>query len=630
MRLRASTRRVALLVTLPVSLVTACATPVGVQRAEPREVHRAITANVLSTGELSNEGAQGLRRNDLLRLFRRDPKAALGELHERIVADPVPRDVFALSEASFYHAERGGGQPYYLAAALHAWAFLFHPDPELQIHPLDARVRLAADLYNRGITAGLQDERGLVDLSPRTLELPFGQLTIESHPETFVWADHRLREFIPAAEIEVLGLAERHRRTGIGAPLAARIGERVMDNEVSDPWLGENLIVTSTALLRFEAVREQIRQGDVRATLELYLAGTQQTTEINGREVPLESEPTASLALLMAEDRLWDRELAAFLGEPVELQERNNLIMLTPHQRGRVPLVLVHGTVSSPARWGETMNEVWNDPRLNERYELWLFFYNTGQPILYSASELRHALRDAFEALDPDGSDPGIQNAVIVGHSQGGLLTRLQVIDSGDAFWRTLSDVPLEDLELDDETRALLDRTMFFEAQPQLRRAVFMATPHRGSFVAGSRRVGLASHLVRMPVRLGRASADLFRSDDPEAEARRKIDRLPTSTDDMSPGAPFLRAVQERPFHPRVTVHSIIAVTDEDDPPEGQDDHVVDYESAHLEEAASEKVVISDHSVQRHPDAVAELRRILLLHLNERDPRREGGDGDAQ
>jgi hypothetical protein len=35
-------------------LVGGCATPLGVQRADPQSVHRELTGNVLSTGELSD------------------------------------------------------------------------------------------------------------------------------------------------------------------------------------------------------------------------------------------------------------------------------------------------------------------------------------------------------------------------------------------------------------------------------------------------------------------------------------------------------------------------------------------------------------------------------------------------
>jgi hypothetical protein len=42
---------------------------------------------------------------------------------------------------------------------------------------------------------------------------------------------------------------------------------------------------------------------------------------------------------------------------------------------------------------------------------------------------------------------------------------------------------------------------------------------------------------------------------------------------------------------------------------------VVKYQSAHLEGVDSEAVVRWEHSVQGQPKAIAEVRRLLLLHL---------------
>ena len=84
-------------------------------------------------------------------------------------------------------------------------------------------------------------------------------------------------------------------------------------------------------------------------------------------------------------------------------------MMLHPHVTGRMPIVLVHGTASSPGRWAELINELENDPRFWERYEIWLFMYNTGNPISMSAAGLRTALSTAVAELDPEGKDPGLQ-----------------------------------------------------------------------------------------------------------------------------------------------------------------------------------------------------------------------------
>src|SRR6185503_19591437 len=94
---------------------------------------------------------------------------------------------------------------------------------------------------------------------------------------------------------------------------------------------------------------------------------------------------------------------------------REGLFMLHPHKSGRIPVVLVHGTASSPARWAELVNELENDPRFLENYEIWLFMYNTGNPIADSAARMRAALLKVVADLDPEKKDPGLQQMVVIG-----------------------------------------------------------------------------------------------------------------------------------------------------------------------------------------------------------------------
>ena len=598
-------------------LAVACRTPVGVKRVDARSVHRAITANVLTTGEPSPPAIQALNRSDLAERFGDDPEGALAELRERYLADPERRDLSALAELAFVHAENGGGRPWFLASAVYAYAFLFPGAGGLPPDAFDRRLRLAADLYNRGLTAGLALEGGdEVDLSARTVPLPFGELVLESKPGGFRWVGHRLEDFVPVAELEVRGLRDRYRRTGIGAPLAASIGPRdeALPERVYERWLPTQQRVPCTAFVRMPKVHRALSDGRVRGSVELYLAGEQETVQVDGRRVPLEFEPTAAMAFSLTEASLWDLELSGFRGQATDLGTASNLVMLQPHERGRIPLVFVHGTASSPARWAEMLNEMAADRRLRARYEAWMFFYNTGNPILYSAMQLRELLQAAIEVLDPDGSDVGLQRMVVMGHSQGGLLTKLMAVESGDRFWANVSEVPISELGLDPDTESLFRGAMFFAPVPQVRRLIFIATPHGGSFLAGRRVAGIATRLVKLPGDVARAGADLFESD-PKDLAMRDIQRMPSSIDNMRPGHPFLVTLRETPLEARVTAHSIIPVLGSG-PLTSRNDGVVAYESAHIEGVASEKVVLSGHSVQGHPQAILEVRRILLEHLD--------------
>jgi pimeloyl-ACP methyl ester carboxylesterase len=307
--------------------------------------------------------------------------------------------------------------------------------------------------------------------------------------------------------------------------------------------------------------------------------------------------------------------------------------MWGPHRRGRIPVVFVHGTASSVARWAEMINEFDSDPAIRQHYEFWFFTYPTGNPILYSANLLRVWLTRVVDQLDPKGEDPALSRMVIMGHSQGGLLTKLQVISSGTQFWDAISKTPFEKADLRPETRDLLGKALFFEPLPFVRRVIFVSTPQRGSFVAANwmgrlatrltqapgRLVGLPLDLARAGIALPGQAVDLVQGDVDELRVQRALSRLPSSVDNMNPSSTFIQALSNIRVEPPVVAHSIIPVTGPP-PPDGQNDGVVEFSSASIEEARSELVVFNQgHSVQSHPKAIEEVRRILLEHLAEQD-----------
>jgi pimeloyl-ACP methyl ester carboxylesterase len=169
--------------------------------------------------------------------------------------------------------------------------------------------------------------------------------------------------------------------------------------------------------------------------LEFYTPDSARSIEVNGVEVPIEFETTSALALQLEGSPVWDFEIAGFRPVISPSCAKTGNLHAAPASTGRIPVVLVHGTASSPARWAELINELENDPRFWEHYELWLFIYNTGNPIAYSGMLLRDALTKAVADLDPEGKDPGLKQMVVIGHSQGGLLTKMTAIDSGTQLW---------------------------------------------------------------------------------------------------------------------------------------------------------------------------------------------------
>ncbi len=595
-------------------LLPACGTPVGVTRANPRSVHRELTRSVLSSGDLSRSTVNVLFRRDLIERFADQPEAALAELHATAITDQGRRsDFLALAELSFLHAEETDKRSYYLAAAVYAWGFLFPGTADRPPDALDPRARLAADLYNRGLTEGFKrTERGEVEPRAGTFELPFGWLYVDFDPANLTWGDRRLVRFTPVAELEVRGLATRYRWAGIGAPLTAGTTPVDPDKGFDDfmlPWAR----VVVTALLRIDDPRRQLADGRLQATLTLEHPGGREAVTVGTKKVPLEVESTAALAEMLAESPVWQQELRGFLSGMGVIDEKGRLASLQIPRPGRTPVILVHGTASSGGRWAQMINELVNDARIRQRYQFWLFSYNTGNPIVYSAMLLREALTAAVARLDPDGKDPVLRGMVVIGHSQGGLLTKMTAIESGTRFWDNLSRTPLTELLLSDEERDLLRRSMFVHPLPFVRRTIFIATPQRGSYFAGNWLSHWVARFITLPVDVARLGTGLFLRNQQAVVSGAMGQRLPTAVDNMTPGHPFIKALASIPVVPGVHTHSIIAVTG-DGPVEQGTDGVVAYSSAHLPDVESELVVRSGHSCQDNPHTIEEVRRILLLH----------------
>jgi pimeloyl-ACP methyl ester carboxylesterase len=599
---------------------SACATPIGVVRLDTQEVYQGLTANVLSSAQPSDWSVQILQRLNLFARFDQDPEAALTDLHktirQQVTEDQLQDRLFALSELSFFYGENSGRQEYYGASAIYAYAFLF-PETGAPPDPLDPRRRLAADLYNLAITKGLTrpDQEEIV-IENKTVSLPFGEVKVEISPQEFLWGGYRFSRFIPVGEFGIRGLRNRYRQAGIGAPLAAELApdESSPDAEAARKRIPPRMKVPVTAFVRLDSPRRSLINGKLEGKLEIYPADGSPLVRVNDRDVPLELQPTAALAYQLEGAPVWDFEIAGFRFADTSAIFGDGLIMLHPYRPGRIPVILVHGTASSPARWAEMMNELLHDPVLHGRIQFWLFMYNTGQPILYSAHLMRHALRDIVADLDPNGTDPALRRMVIIGHSQGGLLAKLMAITSGTRFWDANITVPFEEVKIAPETRALLREAMFFEPVPTLKRVVFIATPHRGSFRASGFVLNLIRRFVTLPGLLVNQLQGILTQ--PEF-SHLSMSRLPTSVDNMSPGHPFIRALAESPIDPAITAHSIIAVLGEG-PITGKTDGVVAYESAHIDGVESEKVVRSPHSTQGHPETIEEVRRILREHLTER------------
>jgi pimeloyl-ACP methyl ester carboxylesterase len=253
------------------------------------------------------------------------------------------------------------------------------------------------------------------------------------------------------------------------------------------------------------------------------------------------------------------------------------------------------------------------DPFVCERFQFLTFGYSAGDPIPYSAHMLRRAIGDLRDRLDPDRSNPAWDRLVLIGHSMGGLLCKMMTQDSGSKLWDLMTGSPFENLAGPEKARELLHGSMVFKPIPEVRRLIFIATPHRGSRVDRGGLEHLGSRLIRLPDPLRASHERLLARNGPDFFGERFRKGLPTSIDELEWQSPILMCLNELGLATTIKAHSIIA--DRRDPPRaGGSDGLVPYESAHLEGTVSESLVSSGHLCQDHPAVIREVRRILAEH----------------
>ena len=599
-------------------LLAGCATPIGVNKASPRDAYRDARANPLNAGVLSDQAKYVLNRYDLLKKFDSEPAATIAVLHEKALHDDRGDILYALAEGSYLYGsqlvdryqeeEQKLAPDYFLLSALYSYYFVSGERSRQSLNIFDHRARAAVDMYNFGLWQAFAtgDTEGLF-LQTAERKLPFGAISISLDTSKLPWKMEEFEKFLPSDKYMVRGVSVRNRTAGIGLPLIAL-------RKKADTGFSSGQAVAMTAILRVQGDLAALNAGIARAALEIYSTQDTSTIDAKGTAIPLESDLTSPMAYMLEGSEFFDLGLSAFLGrEPNKMPD--GLYMTEPYRPGKIPVVFVHGTASNPVWWVEMFNTLRFDPLIREKYQFWYFVYTSNKAVANSAAELRDALRDKVAMLDPQGKDPALQQMVVAGHSQGGLLTKFTAVDTGASLVRALTGKDLDALQMSAESKDRVRRLLVIKPLPFVKEVIFLSTPHRGSYQSKAWNRNLVRRLISLPANLVQNSMEFFEYMNDDVKKLMGGEKtIITSADSMSPDNPVIKALAEIPLAPGVTGHSIIAVKGDGDPKLGNDG-VVEYSSAHLDGMASEFIVKSGHSSQLNPLAIEEVRRILVEHL---------------
>jgi pimeloyl-ACP methyl ester carboxylesterase len=605
-------------------LFAGCAAPVGADRVSTRQAYKQIEANALRSSKLSATTITIVHRYGMDKLATHEPEEAVRQLHAKALAIGDRDLLFALAELSYAAGDRvpcnmkprekRDPRDYYLASALYAWLFLFGDEKEAPPTAFDRRFRDACDFYNYSLGLAFMkamDTNGIVELRESNRRLPTGKIDIRVTQSALPVRLEMFDRILLADQYRIHGLSVRNREPGLGAPL-------ICVKPVDPHSAGLRLSSPATMILRGPTSLAKLASGQSVGSLEVYSGFNAPDITVGSTRVPLETDLTTYRAYTLNQSHIWKLGRLQFLA-PAE-RIKSQLLLSQPYDPARIPVVFVHGTFSSPVTWAEMANSLVADPVLRERYQIWSFMYGSGNPLVTSIAEFRAALVDKVKQLDPAGTNAALRQMVVIGHSQGGLLTKSVAIKTDDKIWRLVSTNRLEDLKISEEQRANLRRLLFVEPLPFVKRVVFIATPHRGSYLSTSLARRLGASLVSLPRRLVTRSTDVLRITEGSEHGRFLNGRLPTSLDGMSPKNPALLAMADIPVSPPIKANSIIPVKGNGDYHEGRDG-LVTYQSAHVDYAESEFIVRSVHSCQNNPATIEEVRRILHEHLGEAPPR---------
>lgn len=513
----------------------------------------------------------------------------------------------------------------------YSYAYMFQSKRAPQDRLFDNRQVQIRDFYNQSLAkiVSVYAMRHQHTHLPKTIQVGESRyhLNFDAYPAL---KNRPIEQLISTYNLNFSGLRSINRRDGFGAEFALVLPEVARTTKTTyivDPLNyayknGHNpnlhapryLAATITAQPKgAQSIERILHHGDFE--ISAYDPYQYESVQVAQKTYPLAANFSAPYGLWLAQNNLGKAAYLSLIDRDDRLT-MPHLYMLEPYNPNKKVIILVHGLASSPEAWVRLTNDIMGDPVLREHYQVWQVFYSTNMPILESRFQIYALLTQAFAKVDANAAAK--DDAVLVGHSMGGIISRL-LVSNADITQATLALMNNRQLNRY-RNLPIVRQRMVMQQIPNIDRAIFLAAPHRGTDFADRWFTKAARKVIKLPVAFLTAVGDALVDEDPSLkELWQQIDRslIQNGPSDLSHQSKFMQLTQDIMPRQNLPFHSIIGNnTGLDDLTQINDD-VVPYQSAHLKAAQSEKIIRGSHSIQETPEAVLELRRILRLHLTQ-------------
>ena len=415
-----------------------------------------------------------------------------------------------------------------------------------------------------------------------------------------------LADLVSTYELRLSGLNSISKRPGLGISLVASLDDRytttirqLLVSTLSDRLANEDERTNSNAdgrdndsetSSRIYPTGHLLLTGLIKPSgdsvldvlnsrqLDIHLYNPYQTETVNilNDDYPLAANFSAGYGLWLAENQL---DSVGYLNLITRQPEERlpKLFMLEPYDPDKRVLIMLHGLASSPATWVNLTNDILNDDKLRDNYQVWQIFYPTNLPILENRYQIQRLINSTYDKTDPEGQNRASRNSVIVSHSMGAIIARMMLSD--DNLVNDLDKLNDQDTLSNNEKQKIRDalKASFgeeelkkrFELQtlPQVDTAVFLSAPFRGTDYADRWFTRALRRIVYLPVGLVKTFTDnlaTIATQGDLAENPLGALYLQNGASQLSDKSSFIALTKDIAINDRITYHSIIANNDAD------------------------------------------------------------------